>query len=110
AHFAFRPAPRVSNSVYTVAIGESLKSARNGRQNSERGRGSVNRRSMRLHTAARLPGAGAAGRADHARGGPQRVGDPGNVEHLRGRADARGGLLGNLAVSAPPARLAHLRD
>ena len=40
----------------------------------------------------------------------QRIRNPGDVEHLRGRADARRGLLGNLAVAAAPARLADLRD
>src|SRR5258706_9403816 len=53
-----------------------------------------------LHAAVRLPRTGAAARADHARGQVERLGDPRDVEHLRGGANARGGLRRNHAVAA----------
>src|SRR6266404_4018092 len=53
-----------------------------------------------LHAALRLPRTGAAARADDARGRIERLGDPLDVEHLRGGANAGGGLLRNHAVAA----------
>src|SRR6266404_1818086 len=53
-----------------------------------------------LHAALRLPRTGAAARADDARGRVERLGDPLDVEHLRGGANAGGGLLRNHAVAA----------
>ena len=59
-------------------------------------------------TAARLPRAGAAARADNAGARAQRVGYPGDVQHLRGRADGDGGLGRDLAIATAAA--AGLRD
>ncbi len=59
-----------------------------------------------LHAALRLPRTGAAARADDARRRVERLGDPLDVEHLRGSANADGGLLRNHAVAAAGIRAA----
>src|SRR6266853_5519683 len=53
-----------------------------------------------LHAALRLPRTGAAARADDARRRVERLGDPLDIEHLRGRANAGGGLLRNHTIAA----------
>ncbi len=58
-----------------------------------------------------LPRTGAAARANDAGRRIERLGDPRDVEHLRGGANGGGGALGNHTVAAAaPAGLGDRRD
>src|ERR1700683_4155824 len=66
---------------------------------------------MRMYAAPGCPGACAASRTNDARLRIERIGDPRDVEHLRGGPDAARSFGGNLAVaSAAAAGLGNLPD
>src|SRR6266478_1573175 len=59
--------------------------------------------SARLRTGLRLPGTGAASRANDAGVGAQRIGNPGDVQDLGGRANGVGRVRGDGAIAAAAA-------